>query len=376
MDKNQRISRTFRLQNHEIMTLEGTISFLSDKKKSLNIDKAAQENYQIFIEKSKEFIHRRDELLNELKEIAQNRYEMSERTDMSASLCLYLINQLKESEKINKELEEKYIDSKYDPKKFLIAELAYNKHFPKSLNQMKVMYDNLKNELNNAEAELKSKNRVLQLTKNELEGVRTKNRESERTVPETTRIMLTTYNDLTQQFQDNEKKISKLEKELNEKKMRYEKRNELIDKIIHVIHNMQLQKQENTLTYKIFNELKLILQNISSSNRSKKFYQSRIQILKRALIQKKNISPNQETRTPDAMKMQKPLLTPEEIRQRLHQYHSAGKAQYKFQTPNNNGSQNKQTSPELSISQLLAKYSQPKSKKSQFIETPNIKTVE
>ncbi|OHT07080.1 hypothetical protein TRFO_05277 [Tritrichomonas foetus] len=297
MNTSARITRTFRVQNNEIANLENTLEYLRDKKKSLDINELTQESYKKLIDSLPNFVRKRDSLLKELENLAAMKYEESHHSDMTANLCLYLINQQKCTEYLNETLEKQYIDSKYSKERFLFAELAMDDSLPQNLEEMKPKYESLKKELIKIDDDLKTKTKALLNVKEELENMRKENRDSEKSVPETTRIMIATVEELDRQLEQNEKKLQKKQHEIDEKKAKYDKRVNLIDDIVRTLSESNKQVKNDTKLYKVQNELKLILGNINSENRSIKFIKARINILLNA-IRNEDIISNTTTKIP------------------------------------------------------------------------------
>lgn len=281
MDTNKKLMLMFRIKDHEIINLQNTLDFLSEKQQRLTIDLASQQNYQKFIDETPSIIQERDNLLQELEDIANLKYEKSNYTDMCANMCLYLINRQRQSENLLAQLQDQYIDAKYG-KRFLFAELAKNDPLPKSLEKMKPKYKIIKQEGLQIAKLIEDTQNVLQSTKRELEDERKDNRESERSVPEKARNLYYSVNEFEKQLCEISRKTQKKQVEFNDIKSKNEKRVILINSIIKDLKD-EIAEQTESPSKEIIKELKLIFENIISENRSSKFIKSRIDILLKSI---------------------------------------------------------------------------------------------
>lgn len=277
MDPNKKMMLMFRIKDHEIINLQNTLNFLSERQQRLTIDSNSQQNYQEFIDSTPSIIEKRDCLLKELEDIAKLKFEESNYTDMTANMCLYLINKQRQVEDLTNQLQDQYIESKYG-KRFLFAELAKNESLPTNLAEMKPKYRTLRNELDRLTKKINETEAVKNDTIKELEDIRKINRDSEKSVPETARNMLYSVKECDKQLSEISRKAQKKQIEYNDKKSQYDKRISLINEIINDLKG-EMSKQTNDPSQEICKELKLILENINGENQSSKFIKSRIDAL-------------------------------------------------------------------------------------------------
>lgn len=355
MDQNKKMLLMFRIKDHEIVNLQNTLAFLSDRQQSLKIDEKTQKNYQRFIDSAPKIVQERDSLLKELADIAKFKYESSSHTDMTANMCIYLINKQKKAEELIVQLQNQYIESKYG-KRFLLAELAENDPFPEKLEKMKPKYKSLKHDLDKFTENIEENQAVLQSIKKELDDIRKNNRESERSVPETARNMFYSVNEYDKQFHEISQKAQKKQTEYDDKKFRYEKRINLINDIIGTLKD-EVIDQADKPSKTIVNELKLIFENINGENRSSKFVKSRINILLKSIISPNNqkesnsnshqqqlkdcystfyqnqLANQKQLKTPQAIKNYQSIITPQQTRNYQRQYYTPDEIQQRLNTP-------------------------------------------
>ena len=184
MDSSKKMMLMFRIKDQEIINLQNTLNFLSDRQQSLQIDEISQQNYKKFIDSAPTIVQMRNDLLQELENLAVQKYEESNCMDMTANLCLYLINKQRKAEALVSQLQNQFIESKFG-NRFLKAELAKNDPIPENLEAMKPKYKTLKHDFDKIAKDIDEIQSVLQTTKKNIDSMRKSNLESERSVLET-----------------------------------------------------------------------------------------------------------------------------------------------------------------------------------------------